>query len=69
MIISVYQSTGAIEGIEFPFKSKVMSKIAEIYTMPKTAMFPNYQRYQSQILIAEFEAFSQDCVKISRSYL
>ena len=39
-----------------PFRSKVMVKkllkMSDIVTLPKSAYFPSYQRYRSQILIA-----------------
>ena len=45
--------------MKFSIQSKVMIekllKIAKIVTLPKSAKFPNYHRYQSQILIAEIE--------------
>ena len=44
-------------------------KITEIATLLKSALFPNYQRYRSQILIAQIEDMNKDCVKISRPYL
>ena len=33
------------------------------------AQFPDYQRYQSQILVAQIEDLYEDRVKISRPYL
>ena len=44
-------------------------EIIEIATLPKSAEFHNYQRYQSKILIAQIEDFKEACVKISRPYL
>ena len=48
------------------FYSKVMMekllKITEIATLPKSVQFPNYQRYRSQILIAQIEDMNKDCV-------
>ena len=37
-------------------------KITEIATLPKSVQFPNYQRYRSQILIAQIEDMNKDCV-------
>ena len=33
----------------------------------RKAQFPNYRRYQSQILIAQIKDFNEDHVKISRA--
>ena len=35
-------------------------KTVEITTLWKSAYFPNYQRYPSQILIAQIEEFNED---------
>ena len=32
-------------------------------------LFPNYQRYLSQIVIVQIEDSNEDCVKIQRPYL
>ena len=62
-----------MEPSKFPFQSKVMIKkqlkITEFATLLISALFPNYLRYRSQILIAQVEDLNADCVKISRSYL
>ena len=36
------------------YDKKNLPKIDEISTMPKSAQFPNYIRYRSQILIRQF---------------
>ena len=43
---------------------KKLLKITEIDTLRKSALFQNYVRYQSQILIAQIEDLYEDCVKI-----
>ena len=48
---------------------KQLLKITEIVTLPKSAWFRNYQRYRSQIKIAQIEDLNEDCVKISRPHL
>ena len=48
---------------------KKLLKITEIATLPKSASFPNYQRYQYQIFMAQTKDLYEDCVKIFRSYL
>ena len=30
-------------------------------TLPKSAYFPNYERYRSQILVAQIEDFNEGC--------
>ena len=42
-------------------------KITEIATLLKIEMFLNYQRYRSQILIAQIEDLNEDCVKFRLS--
>ena len=44
-------------------------KTDEITTLRKSAMFPNYQRYQILILMPQIEDLNIDYVKISRFYL
>ena len=39
------------------------------YYVRKSDQFPNYQRYQIQMLIAQIQYLNENCVKISRSYL
>ena len=34
--------------------------------MPKSTLFPKYQRYRSQMLTSKIEELNQDYVKISR---
>ena len=41
----------------------------EIATLPKSEWFSIYQRYWSQILIAQIKDLNEDCVKILRSYI
>ena len=48
---------------------KKLIKITKITTLPKSALFLNYQRYRSQMLIAQIEDFNGDCNKISGLYL
>ena len=48
---------------------KKLQKITEIATWPKTAYFPNYQRYRSQILIAQIQDLNEDCIKMSHPYV
>ena len=45
---------------------RFLMKNTEIATLLKSVLFPNYQRYLSQILIAEIEDLNKDCVKTSR---
>ena len=47
----------------------MMKKIAEFARIPKSAYFQNYQRYRSQILIAQIHDLNRDCGTILRSYL
>ena len=44
-------------------------KIADIAMMPKSAYFPNYQKYRIKILKVQVESLNQDCVKIERPYI
>ena len=48
---------------------KKQLQITEIATLPKSAYFPNYQRYRSQILISQIEDLNEDCFKTPCSYL
>ena len=41
-----------------------LQKFTEIATLPKSALFPNYQIYRPQILIAQIENLNEDCDKI-----
>ena len=41
-------------------------EMTEIAMLPKTAKFPNYQRYRSHILVAQIEEFNKDSVKMLR---
>ena len=45
---------------------KKLRKITENATLPKSAWFPNYQRYQYQMLIAQIEDFNKNSDTISR---
>ena len=47
---------------------KKLRKIIEIATLAKSALFPNYQRYRSEILLAQTEDLNEDCVKISHPF-
>ena len=40
-------------------------KIIEIVTLPKSAWFPNYQRYRYQVLITQIEYLDEDFQEIS----
>ena len=42
---------------------KKLLKITEIATLPESAQFPNYQRYQFESLIAQIQDLTKDCVK------
>ena len=44
-------------------------EITEMSTLPKSAYFPNYQRYQSQICEEQIEDLKEDGAKIPRPYL
>ena len=46
-----------------------MLKMTEMATLTKSAYYPNYQTYRSQILMKKVENLNENCVKISRSYL
>ena len=41
--------------------TKKLLKITEIATLPKSSYFPDTQRYQSQMLIAQIEDLNKDC--------
>ena len=43
-------------------------KTDEIATLRKSTLFPNYQRYQIQVLIAQIEDWNVDCVSILHSF-
>ena len=38
--------------------------MTDMATLPKNVWFPNYHRYQFQILIAQIEDLNKDCVPI-----
>ena len=42
--------------------------MAEIATLPKSSLFSNYQRYQSQIFKAQIEDLNEDFVEIPPPY-
>ena len=43
--------------------------MTKISMLQKSALFPNYQKYQSQILMTQVEDSNQDCVNILRPFL
>ena len=44
---------------------KKLLKIIEITTLLKSVQFSNYQRYRSQILVAQIGNMDEDCVSIT----
>ena len=44
---------------------KKQLKFTKIATLAKSTLFPNYERYQCHILIAQIDDMNEDCAKIS----